>query len=448
MRALQRMIVLEDRRAVRRGEVEIAVLDEPDLGPFAVDAQMLADAPQELDAEPADLDVHRRRELLPDRARGQRGRCASVARIALDDGHRTAERRVAQREAGDGAADHAAADDDDVLAHVSASIAKPGVRDSIRMTATLRYFTAGEVHAALDYGSLVEALREEFAAGATAPVRASHTVTAEGDRLLLMPAWDGVGLGVKIVTVFPRNRERGLASVAALYVLMDGTTGHPIALIDGEALTLRRTSATSALASSYLSRADARHLVVVGTGALAPYMAAAHCATRPIERISVWGRSRAAAERTAAALATQGLPAEAVADLAERIGRCGYRLLRDDGTRADRAKRVRTRRHARRPGRRVHAADARKRRRSRCARRALRRHVRRRVEGSGRPRAADARGVITRDRVRAELADLVSGRHPGRRARDEVTLFKSVGTALEDLCAAKLVAAKFAAIKR
>jgi hypothetical protein len=96
---------------------------------------------------------------------------------------------------------------------------------------------------------------------------------------------------------------------------MDGTTGHPLALIDGEALTLRRTAASSALASTYLSREDARTLVVVGTGALAPYMAEAHCAVRDIARVLVWGRHADRAERTAATLAARGLPAQAVADL-------------------------------------------------------------------------------------------------------------------------------------
>jgi ornithine cyclodeaminase len=308
------------------------------------------------------------------------------------------------------------------------------------MSAALRYFTADEVHDVLDYGSLVEALREQFVAGATAPVRASHPVTAEGDRLLLMPAWDGIGLGVKIVTVFPRNRERGLASVAALYLLMDGTTGHPLALIDGEALTLRRTSAASALASSYLSRTDARHLVVVGTGALAPYMAAAHCAVRPIERVSVWGRSLAAAERTAGALAVQGLPAEAVADLAKALADADIvssattarepvvrgKLVRD-GTHVDLV-------GAFTPQMRESDDDL-----------VARAEIFVDTFAGALHEAGDLvqpmqSGVITRDRVRAELADLVSRRHPGRRAPGEVTLFKSVGTALEDLCGARLLA--------
>ena len=311
------------------------------------------------------------------------------------------------------------------------------------MTATLRHFTADDVHDALDYHSLVEALREAFKAGATAPVRASHPVTPQGDRLLLMPAWDGIGLGVKIVTVFPHNRERGLASVAALYVLMDGTTGHPIALLDGEALTLRRTGAASALASSYLSRDDAGHLVVVGTGALAPYMAAAHCSMRRIQRISVWGRSHDAAARTAAMLATQGLPAQAVADLAAALAEadivCCATTSREpvvrgalvrDGTHVD-----------------LVGAFTPQMRESDDALIA-------RAElfvdtfAGALQEAGDlvqpmSRGLITREDVRAELADLASLRHPGRRTPDAVTLFKSVGTALEDLSAARLVAERF-----
>src|SRR6478609_4112137 len=109
---------------------------------------------------------------------------------------------------------------------------------SVATSASIRFIPAAEVHAALPYPVLVDALRSAFAVGAEAPVRSSFSVTPQGDRLLLMPAWRaGHDLGVKLVTVFPRNPERGLASVSALYVLLDGATGHPRALIDGEALT-------------------------------------------------------------------------------------------------------------------------------------------------------------------------------------------------------------------
>jgi ornithine cyclodeaminase len=309
------------------------------------------------------------------------------------------------------------------------------------MPANLPYIRAEAVDAALDFRTLVDALREAFVAGATAPVRTSHAVTPEGDRVLLMPAWDGAGLGVKIVTVFPRNRERGLASVAALYVLMDGTTGHPRALIDGEALTLRRTGAASALASTYLSRRDARRLVVVGTGALAPTMAAAHCAVRPIERVDVWGRAVDRAEATAAQLRAQGLPAHAADDLDAALAQADIVTCATTSTEPIvRGARIR-------PGTHVDLVGA--------FTPAMRESDDALVQrasvfvdtyAGALKEAGDlvqpiAAGVIAREHVRAELADLCAGRHPGRTRDDEVTLFKSVGTALEDLCAARLVAA-------
>jgi ornithine cyclodeaminase len=310
------------------------------------------------------------------------------------------------------------------------------------MSASLPYVSAEAVHAALDYGALVEALRRAFVAGANAPVRASHAVTPQGDRLLLMPAWDGAGLGVKLVTVFPRNRERGLASVAALYVLMDGTTGHPVALIDGEAMTLRRTGAASALASTYLSRRDARRLVVVGTGALAPTMAAAHCAVRPIEQVDVWGRRHERAERTAEALRAIGLPARAARNLDGALARA------DIVTCATTATEPVVHGAQVRPGTHVDLVGA--------FTPAMREADDALVQAASvfvdtfagaLKEAGDlvqplVAGAIGREHVLAELADLCAGRHPGRERDDEVTLFKSVGTALEDLCAARLVAAR------
>lgn len=312
------------------------------------------------------------------------------------------------------------------------------------MNARLRYIDAAQVHAALPYLALVEALREEFAAGATAPVRASHAVTPGGDRLLLMPAWDGHAVGVKIVTVYPKNRERGLASVCALYVLLDGATGHPLALIDGEALTLRRTAAASALASSYLSRVDASRLLIVGTGALAPYLAAAHCAIRPIERVLVWGRNERAAARTAASLAENGLDAGPASSLAHALAEA------DIVSCATTAREPLVAGRDVRPGTHVDLVGAftpemRESDDALIARATLF------VDtfAGALAEAGDlvqpiANGTITREQVRAELADLARGRHPGRRDAAEITLFKSVGTALEDLCAARLVVARAA----
>ena len=310
------------------------------------------------------------------------------------------------------------------------------------MHTSIPMIPASEVHAALAWRPLVDALRTAFVAGATAPVRSSHAVTPEGDRLLLMPAWDGAGLGVKIVTVFPRNLARGIASVGALYVLMDGTTGHPLALIDGEALTLRRTAASSALASTYLSREDARTLVVVGTGALAPFMAEAHCAVRDISRILVWGRHPDRAERTAAALVARGLPARAIATLDRALAEA------DIVTCATTAREPVVRGAWVRGGTHVDLVGAftREMRESdddlvARAQVFVDTYAGALKEAGDLVQAIDE-GAITREHVRAELAELASGTHAGRTERDAVTLFKSVGTALEDLCAARLVAAR------
>jgi ornithine cyclodeaminase/alanine dehydrogenase-like protein (mu-crystallin family) len=298
----------------------------------------------------------------------------------------------------------------------------------------LPYVSSAAIHAALDYPSLISALRTAFAAGAEA-------VTPAGDRLLLMPAWRHDGdIGVKIVTVFPRNPARGLASVSALYVLLDGATGYPVALLDGEALTLRRTGAASALASTFLSRADSRVLLVVGAGRLARYMAEAHCAARSIERVLVWGRRPERARALAAELVELGIPAQPANDLDAALAEA------DVVTCATTArepvvpgKSVRDGAHVDLVGgftrdmREVDDALV------------LRAELYVDTFAGTLVEAGDLvqpieRGVLARAHIRAELADLVTGRASGRRDAGAVTLFKSVGTALEDLAAARLVA--------
>jgi len=304
----------------------------------------------------------------------------------------------------------------------------------------LPFYSAAQVHAALDYTVLAEALRAAFREGCEAPLRHVHDVTGKGDRLLLMPAWrPGEDLGVKLVTVFPRNRERGIATVSALYVLLDGASGHPRALLDGEALTLRRTAAASALAATYLARRDSATLLVIGTGALAPHMARAHCALRPISRLLLWGRKPERAQALAAQLCDEGLPAQALAELPAALALadivscattatepvvCG-RLVRA-GTHIDLVGGFTPQ---------MREADD-----DLIARAEIYVDT---YDGALRE-AGDlvqplTSGLLGRERVRAELAQLVSGAHPGRRNADEITLFKSVGTALEDLCAARLV---------
>lgn len=303
----------------------------------------------------------------------------------------------------------------------------------------LPFIDAAAVQAALDWPVLIDALREAFRAGGDTPLRASYPVTPQDDRLLLMPAWDASSVGVKIVTVFPRNPARGLASVSALYLLLEAATGRPCALIDGEAITLRRTAGASALASLYLSRPDSRTLLAVGPGRLAPYLVAAHRAVRPIERVLVWGRDRGRADALAERLRAQGTPAASCATLAEGLAAA------DIVTCATTAREPVVRGAAVRPGTHVDLVGAfTAEMRESDDELVARSSVFVDTFAAGLEEAGDlvqpiAAGRIAREHVQAELADLCAGRHPGRRAAQEITLFKSVGTALEDLCAARLV---------
>ena len=315
------------------------------------------------------------------------------------------------------------------------------------MSASIPYYSAEQVHAALDYPALVEDLRQAFAKGATVPLRHSHTVREdEGARLLLMPAWrEGETLGVKIVTVFPGNPARSTATVGATYLLLDGSTGHPQALIDGEALTLRRTAAASALASTFLSRPESETLLVVGTGTLAPYMAAAHAAVRPLARILVWGRAAEKARSLAERLVAQGLPAQPVDDL--RLGLDQADIV----TCATTAMSPIVRGADVRPGTHVDLVGA----FTPAMREGDDELVTRAsvfvdtysgalAEGGDLVQPMRS-GVLARPSVRAELAELCRGEKRGRASAAEVTLFKSVGTALEDLAAAEAVRRRYAA---
>jgi ornithine cyclodeaminase len=303
----------------------------------------------------------------------------------------------------------------------------------------LRFYAADQVHGALDYPRLADVLARAFAAGATVPVRHVHRL-GHTDSLLLMPAWSDAALGVKLVTVMPGNAAGGVGTVQAIYVLLDRATGAPRALLDGEALTLRRTAATSALAARYLARNDAENLLVVGAGHLAPHLACAHYALRPqLRRVFVWARDPARAQSAAQWLRDQGLPAQAARDLEAtareaQIISCATTATSPvvhgswlaAGTHLDLVGGFT-------PAMREvdDAAAAR-------ARIAVDTYAGALAE-AGDLLSPLASGAISRDSIVAELAELVRGEVAGRTRAEEITLFKSVGTALEDLAAAELV---------
>lgn len=182
----------------------------------------------------------------------------------------------------------------------------------------MRLIDARETAAALDWPLLIDALRTLFAEGATVPSRHVHPVQAPGAApvtSLLMPAWRGAYYGLKTINIAPGNSTRGLPGLHAVYLLFDAATGVPLACIDGDELTARRTVATSALAASWLARPDARRLLVVGAGRLAQRLPWAHRVVRPIEEVQVWARRPEQARALAGQWREQGLQAEAVDDL-------------------------------------------------------------------------------------------------------------------------------------
>jgi ornithine cyclodeaminase len=305
----------------------------------------------------------------------------------------------------------------------------------------IRFFGAEQVREALRLGPLADAIDAMLRSQPVAPLRHAHALSAT-DSLLLMPAWsDGASgaLGVKLVTVMPGNRELGLATVNAIYVLLDRASGAPRAVIDGEALTLARTAAASLLAARHLARPDAANVLVVGTGRLAPYMARAHCHERDVTRLRVWGRNGVGAQTLAQMLRDEGLPAQAVDDLEQAVREADIVSCATTAT----APVV----HGAwlSPGCHLDLVGG------------FRRSMREADDAAvGRARvfvdtyagalaeAADIvepleRGVIARADVLGELAELVSGAVAGRTAPADITLFKSVGTAIEDLAAARLL---------
>jgi ornithine cyclodeaminase len=307
----------------------------------------------------------------------------------------------------------------------------------------MRTIEADTIHRLLDFPGLIEALRAMFRDGCEVPLRHHHAVPAgadggSGGTVLLMPAWQAGGsLGVKIVTVFPDNARRSLPAVHGTYVLLDAATGVPAAVLDGTALTLRRTAAASALAASYLARPDSTVHLMVGTGALAPHLIAAHAAMRPIRRNLVWGRNPQKAAALAARLSAQGITAEAIGDLPAASGTA------DIVTCATLAREPLIRGAWLKPGAHLdlvggYTPEMREADDDAVGRARVYIDTEAALQEAGDIVRPLRSGVLTRERIAGDLFGLCRGQQPGRRDAVEITLFKSVGTALEDLAAARL----------
>ena len=305
----------------------------------------------------------------------------------------------------------------------------------------MKIFDAEATRAALPFERLVQALRAMFAAGCEVPQRHVHEIASpDGSVLtsLIMPAWTARHYGIKTVNVAPGNAARGLAGLHAVYLLFDAATGVPLAQLDGNVVTSRRTAAASALAASWLARDDASHLLVVGAGQVARLLPTAYRAVRPIERVTVWARRADAAQALVDELCSQGFEASAAAQLDAAVAAADIVSCATLATEpVVHGRWLRAGQHldligSFTPAMREADDDC-------FAGAALYVDTDEALKKSGELLGPLSRGVLAATDVRGTLAALARGEVPGRRTRDERTVFKSVGPALEDLAAATLV---------
>ena len=294
-----------------------------------------------------------------------------------------------------------------------------------------------QIDRALSWLALVEALDAGHRLGRG---RTGDLLLQEGqDVLLNRAAWQpGYGIGLKTVTGFFANpgRTPPLPSIQGLFVLFDHEDGRPLAVIDGAAITAWKTAADSALGSRYLSRLDARHLLMVGAGGMAGPLIHAHRCVRPgIERVTIWNRTPARAEALAQQLHAEGLKVEVAADLAAAVG------ASDVVSVATRSEAPVIRGEWLRPGTHLdlvgaftptmREADDEAIRRGRLfvdARETTLAHI-------GELKIPIGRGVIGADDVIADLYDLAAG-FAWQRAPADITIYKNGGGAHLDLMTA------------
>ncbi len=311
----------------------------------------------------------------------------------------------------------------------------------------MRFFSPVETADALTYPGLIAAISEVFASGASAPQRHHHTMEKSGEPdavLLLMPAWArgfGVG-GVKIVNVTPGNAARNLPAITASYLVFDELTGEHKAILDGATLTAMRTAAVSALAASHLARHDAKTLLIVGSGRVANELPIAFKAVKPIEEVLVWSRSFDSAARQVAQWATKNIKATAITDLQEGVAKADIISCATLATEpVIKGAWLKAGQHIDLIG--SYAPHMRE-----VDDEAIRRakvfiDTDAALHETGDLISPLASGALTREAIGGTLYVLCKPTQKSWRSSEDITLFKGVGHALEDLAAAKLALSSF-----
>jgi len=312
----------------------------------------------------------------------------------------------------------------------------------------IKFIDKETIEANYDFREVIDNLDSAFSnSSIEVPMRHHHDYPnppeEDESTLLLMPAWDpGKDLGVKMVTVSPNNGAYQLPSIQGIYLLFDAHKGNCRALLDAKSLTAIRTAATSALASKYLSRENSESLMMVGTGALSPMLIRAHATVRPIKKVYIWGRSEDKAEAVKSQLSGEPFEVEVVTSIAEGVEKADIISCATlSKTALIEGKYLKAGQHldmvgAYRPD--MREADDECLKRSRI----FVDHYAGATKETGDIKIPLDEGVITREDLTAELFELCPGKKSGRETDEEITFFKSVGHALEDLVTATLVADK------
>ena len=292
------------------------------------------------------------------------------------------------------------------------------------------------------YPALIDALKKGFGeASIVAPQRHHHDFpnpkASQDTTLLLMPAWQAnKSAGVKMVTVSPDNGKYNLPAIQGIYIYLDAKTGEVKALLDAKSLTAKRTAAASALASFYLSNPNATSLLMIGTGALSKELIQAHASVRSIQQAYVWGRNYEKAKQVATELANLNFEITPIKSITERISEVDIISCATlSPTPLVLGKYLKQGQHLDLVG--SYRVDTREADDEVIQKSTVFVDT---YEG-GLKESGDIvipiqNGILTKEEIPADLFGLCGGKHSGRQSKEEITLFKSVGHALEDLIAA------------
>ena len=255
--------------------------------------------------------------------------------------------------------------------------------------------------------------------------------------LLLMPAWNpGNEAGVKIVTVCPNNGNYNLPSIQGTYIYLDAHKGQVKAILGAKALTAKRTAAASALAASFLANHNASSLLMIGTGALSKNLILAHSSVRPIKRVYVWGRNLSKAQAICEELTNEEFSISVIETIEEKISEV------DIISCATLSKTPLVLGKYLKEGQHIDLVGAYKKDMRESDDEAIKKSqiyvdtYQGGLKESGDIVAPLQQGIISKKDIKADLFELCAGKKQGRQNEKEITYFKSVGHALEDLAAA------------